>query len=159
MTEQEFQSLPEVLIESEDLFVEGSVNPALIADITDRWSTERSIGAHTVFLGRVRADRHEEGTVSAIEFTTHREMAEKALRNLMIRVAGEHATDRTLLFVQHGLGVIPVGGIPVAVCVATGHRGQAFAICSGILEALKSEVPIYGKELFDNAGHRWKVNR
>ncbi len=148
----------QVLLENDEFFVEGGVPVASLTEILSHWGAEVTVGAHCVFLGQVRADEHPEGIVTAIEFSAHRSVAEKALHALISRVVSEHTCDSVHLFLQHGLGVVPVGSLPVIVAVASGHRAEAFAICRGILEALKSEVPIYGKELFGDEGHRWKVN-
>lgn len=147
-----------VQFENDELLVQGGVPVAALSEVLTRWASLPHLGAHSVFLGQVRADRHPEGVVSAIEFSAHESMAERALRELAPRVAAEHTAEEVRVFLQHGLGELEVGEVPVIVAVATGHRAEAFAVCRGILEALKSEVPIYGKELFGREGHRWKVN-
>jgi molybdopterin synthase catalytic subunit len=47
----------------------------------------------------------------------------------------------------------------VLIVVGTSHRPEAFQLCRDILEVLKREVPIYGKEIAESGSHAWKVNR
>lgn len=116
-------------------------------------------GAVVSFQGVVRADEIAEGTVSAIEFSAHEAMAERAIHDLIARLTTETSSGVPRVYLRHALGRVPVGGVPIVIVVGTGHRAEAFALCGGILEALKHEVPIYGKELTEGGGHHWKVNR
>jgi molybdopterin synthase catalytic subunit len=63
------------------------------------------------------------------------------------------------IYAEHALGVVEVGEAPILIVAGAGHRPAAFEACRSVLEALKSEIPIYGKELFEGSGHRWKENR
>lgn len=157
-TDAKLESSGSVILEHESFLIEGGVPLESLSEVLRLWSGDPEVGAHSLFLGQVRADRHPEGEVTAIEFSAHRHMAERALRALIPRVAAEHTVEAVRVYLQHGLGLIPVGGIAVIVAVASGHRAEAFAICRGILEALKNEVPIYGRELLGGDDYRWKVN-
>lgn len=141
------------------------LTPATLDPITDAWRAEGTMGAVVSFAGVVRADRTDGGAVTAIEFTSHEEMAEQAIAELVARVIAETAGDepeysaapQPRVFLRHALGRVPVGGCPIVIAVATGHRRRAFAICEGVLEALKHEVPIWGREIGTD-GAQWKVN-
>jgi len=129
-----------------------------VAEVSAVFEREPSVGAVVSFTGVVRADSHAEGTVHAIEFTAAEQVAERAVRELIERITVDSPAEQVLVHVEHRLGTVPVGEAPIVIVVGAGHRSETFALCSGILEALKAEVPIYGKELLDSGGSAWKVN-
>jgi molybdopterin synthase catalytic subunit len=142
--------------------VQGPVPRERLTEVTAAFEAIPRVGAVVSFCGVVRADElpdaPEGARVEAIEFSAYEEMAERAIRELCERLAGQTESEAVLLHVEHALGRVPVGEYPIVIVVGTGHRAEAFALCSGVLEALKSEVPIYGKELLDSGGAAWKKN-
>ncbi|MFP4330795.1 MAG: molybdenum cofactor biosynthesis protein MoaE [Spirochaetaceae bacterium] len=152
-------------ITPEVMLSEGPVDPGVVTEATRRFASDGRFGGIASFTGIVRADETGEGRVRAIEFTAYQEMAETGLRELINRVvdeslaAGSENAGPVRVHLEHALGEVAVGEAPVIIVVATGHREEAFAICRGILEALKQEIPIYGKELLEGEGYRWKKNR
>ncbi|MFW6338516.1 MAG: molybdenum cofactor biosynthesis protein MoaE [Alkalispirochaetaceae bacterium] len=133
-----------------------------ISQVLSRWAEDSRIGGVTSFAGVVRADKTEDGKVSSIEFSAYQEMAEPGIRAMAERIAAEVVEEHggpVRLYVEHALGPVRVGEIPIVIVAGAGHRPAAFELCRSVLEALKSEIPIYGKELFEDAGHRWKENR
>ena len=148
-----------VTVSPNAFLTEESLNHDRIVGVADTWREDPRVGAVVSFSGVVRGDSLGEATVRAIEFSAHREMAEQAIKELIDRLTREIDSSVVRVYLQHALGTVPVGGIPIIIVVATSHRREAFGLCSAILEALKSEVPIYGKELTDGGDHRWKENR
>ena len=146
-------------IEPEAFLADEVLTQASVKSVTDAWSADPRLGAVVSFAGVVRGDTVDGSPVSAIEFTAHREMAEKSIRSLVDRLVAETTSETIKVYAQHALGRVPRGGIPIIIVVGTSHRREAFDLCSGILETLKQEVPIYGKELTDSGGHSWKENR
>ena len=57
--------------------------------------------------------------------------------------------------VVHRLGDVPVGEASVIVVVSSAHRGPAFEACRYLMDRLKSEVPIWKREVADLAGIRY----
>lgn len=135
------------------------ISQATVDTVSGAFRADARIGAVVSFQGVVRADDIPEGRVTAIEFSAHEEMAERAIGGLIARAVAEISQPAVRVYLRHALGTVPVGGIPIVIVVGTGHRREAFTLCSGILEALKSEVPIYGKELTDAGDYAWKQNR
>jgi molybdopterin synthase catalytic subunit len=39
------------------------------------------------------------------------------------------------------------------------HRKEAMAACEEVVERIKKELPIWGKELFDDNQYQWKENK
>lgn len=155
----------DLILTPEVILREGARPVSLLSQLSGRFASDSRIGGIATFAGIVRADEIDGRRVRAIEFSAYREMAEPALRELVSRVAAESLARRegeggpVRVHLEHALGEVAVGEAPVVIVVGTGHREEAFSICRGILEALKKEIPIYGKELFDEDGYRWKENR
>ena len=130
----------------------------IVEEVSAEFRADISVGAVVSFSGVVRADKTEAGTVSAIEFSAHEEMAEGSIHRLLERLLAREEFADAHVYVRHAVGTVPVGGIPIVIVVGAGHRREAFALCSEVLEALKAEVPIYGKELTADGGYVWKTN-
>lgn len=148
-----------VHLEPDHHLTQETLKADVVGSITRRWESDPRLGAVVSFAGVVRGDRIESGVVESIEFSAHEEMAEKSVRALVERLASEVSSDTVRVYLQHTLGTVPRGGIPLIIVIGTSHRREAFKLCSDILEALKQEVPIYGKEIADSGGHSWKVNQ
>ena len=73
-----------------DFFIEGAISPAFIADNIARHSSKKNIGAHDIFLGQVRQDIIEGKVVKAIEYSSHKEMAEKELERIREEIIVKH---------------------------------------------------------------------
>lgn len=138
------------------IFLEGAIPYEFIADSIAKHQSKHSIGAHNIFLGQVRADEVEGKKVSAIEFTAYEEMAlEKAHE---IREAAFEKFDLTCLHIYHSLGNVAVGGVCIFVFVSAPRRKQVYEATEWLVNQVKTEVPIFGKEIFENEESQWKVN-
>jgi molybdopterin synthase catalytic subunit len=141
-----------------DIFVEGPIDPAFIATSIARHATCTDIGAHEIFLGQVRADAIDGRQVTAIEYTAYREMALD--RMTAIR---EEAFARwpvlTCLHVHHSLGIIKAGELCFMVFASAPHRAAAREAVAWVVDRIKAELPIFGREVFSDSSHGWKVNR
>lgn len=122
----------------------------------ERFAAHPHVGGQLVFLGQIRADEIDAGTVRGIEYTAYESMARTALAGIAERAGREGSLIDVV--VRHSLGYVPVGGTSLLIAVATGHRDEAYRLSRFILEAVKAEVPIYGREITDDES-RWKINR
>lgn len=138
------------------VFIEGAVSPSFIADAIAKHSTKTNIGAHSIFLGQVRNDKIDEQEVAAIEYTTYREMAEEKFYE--IREDAFKKYSIICLHIYHSLGMVNAGEINLFVFVSSMHRKDAIDACEEILERIKKEVPVWGKEIFGNESFQWKIN-
>jgi molybdopterin synthase catalytic subunit len=138
------------------VFLEGSISPEFIADSIAKHQGKHSIGAHNIFLGQVRADAVGDQKVVAIEYTTYEEMANEKLHE--IRESAFEKFDLTCLHIYHSLGTVKVGEICIFVFVSAKRRKQVYEATEYLVNKVKEEVPIFGKEILDNADHHWKVN-
>ena len=105
-------------------------------------------GAVVVFWGAVRST--EDGReITGIEYEAHRAMAEHQMR-LVAENAAEKFGVREI-FLRHRIGFVPAAEPSVAVRVASGHRGAAFAASQWIMDELKRVVPIWKHPVFKEA--------
>lgn len=140
-----------------NVFVQGAISPAFIADSIAKHSTKKNIGAHDIFLGQVRNDNIDGKTVQAIEYTSYQEMAEEKLCEIREGAFGKF--NLTCMHIYHSLGKVNAGEICLFVFVSSAHRADAFEACRWLVEEIKANVPIWGKELFTDETHVWKENK
>ncbi len=138
------------------VFVEGPISPQFIADSIAKHSTKTGIGAHDIFLGQVRNDLKDGKEVKAIEYSAYIEMAEMALFEIREAAFSEH--NLVCMHIYHSLGKVNKGEICLFVFVSAKHRKDAFEACRSIVEKIKADVPIWGKELFEDETGAWKEN-
>jgi molybdopterin synthase catalytic subunit len=140
------------------VFVEGPISPEFIAKSIASHQSKTNIGAHAIFLGQIRADEKESGVVSGIEYTAYEEMANDVFYE--IREAAFSKFELTCLHIYHSLGLVPTGEISLFVFVSSPHRRAAFEASEFIVEEIKNNAPIFGKELVGEGGDfQWKENR
>ena len=140
-----------------NIFVEGAISAQKIADSIQSHATKTDIGAHSIFLGQVRADEKDGKTVASIEYTTYQEMALEKMHEIRERVFAKY--DLTCMHVYHSLGNILVGEICLFVFTSSKHRKMAIDACNELVEAIKFELPVWGKEIFQDQTTVWKENK
>jgi len=138
------------------VFVNGAVSPQFIADSIAKHSSKTNIGAHDIFLGQVRNDVIENKTVQAIDYSAYEEMAEDKFHE--IREAAFAKFELSCMHIYHSLGKVKAGEISLFVFVSSKHRTSAFDACRWIVEEIKANVPIFGKEIFEDDTFAWKEN-
>ena len=138
------------------VFKDGPILPEFISDSIAKHSTKHDIGAHSIFLGQVRNDVINDQEVQAIEYTAYPDMAEDVL--YQIREDAFVQFNLTCLHIYHSLGVVKVGEVSLFVFTSSKHRKDAIEACSYLVERIKKEVPIWGKEIFQNQDYKWKSN-
>jgi len=139
------------------LFLRGPIPAQKVADDLQKHSTKTAIGAHSIFLGQVRADQHENGLVQAIEYTAYEEMALSKMEEIREAIFAKY--DLSCMHVYHSLGTVAVGEICLFVFVSSKHRKNAIDACAEMVEQIKKDLPIWGKEIYANSETTWKVNQ
>ncbi len=138
------------------VFVNGAVSPQFIADSIAKHSSKLNIGAHNIFLGQVRADEINGKTVQSIDYSAYDEMAEEKFHE--IRETAFEKFNLTCLHIYHSKGIVRAGEISLFVFVSSKHRDIVFDACHWIVEEIKANVPIFGKEIFEDQNYIWKQN-
>ena len=143
--------------EIKNVFVQGAISPEFIANSIAKHQSKTTIGAHNIFLGQVRADRIEGQEVTAIEYSAYDEMANQKFHE--IREATFAKFNLSCMHIYHSLGKVKVGEICLFVFVSSAHRKEVFDALHHVVEEIKNQVPIFGKELFKDDSYQWKVNK
>jgi molybdopterin synthase catalytic subunit len=140
------------------VFVSGPISPQFIAESIAKHQSKTTIGAHSIFLGQIRADKKDGGVVTGIEYSAYADMAEGVFQQ--IREASFEKYELTCMHIYHSLGLVPVGEVSLFVFVSSPHRRATFEALEYIVEEVKAKVPIFGKEMIGEAGeYEWKENR
>ena len=142
--------------DQKNIFVQGAIRPEVIRTAIAELQTKTDVGAQAMFLGQVRADEIDGKEVTGIEYTAYESMALNKFED--IRTAAFAEFDIRSMQVNHSLGLVPTGEICLFVLVASPHRRVAFEASEFVVEKIKAEVPVFGKELLDDTTHQWKVN-
>lgn len=113
---------------------------------------DTSAGAVTTFVGRVRDhDPDAAAAVVALEYSAHPD-AEAALRRIAESAVG---SSRALVAVSHRIGRLEVGDAAVVIAVAAAHRAQAFDVCRAIIETIKTELPVWKRQVEADGTATW----
>ena len=138
------------------VFQEGPISSEKIATSIAHHQVKTNIGAHDIFLGQVRADSIDGKEVKAIDYTAYEDMAEQEFHK--IREAAFEKYDLTCMHIYHSLGIVKAGEICLFVFTSSKHRAMAMDACRYIVEEIKANVPVFGREVFEDETHQWKVN-
>lgn len=140
-----------------DIFVQGAISAGFVGENIQKHSTKTDIGAHSIFLGQVRADTMLNKTVAAIDYTAYKEMALEKMDEIRSTIFEKY--ELTCMHVYHSLGTVAAGEICLFVFTSSKHRKTAIDACSETVELIKSDLPVWGKEIFDDDSYIWKTNQ
>ena len=138
------------------VMVDGAISPAFIGESIAKHSSKKDIGAHSIFLGQVRNDIINDKKVKAIDYTSYLEMAEEKFHE--IREDAFKKYSLTCMHIYHSIGKVNAGEISLFVFTSSVHRKDAIKACEEIVEKIKKEVPVWGKEIFEDESSQWKIN-
>jgi molybdopterin synthase catalytic subunit len=139
------------------IFVRGAISPAFVADKIAAHQTKTTIGGHSIFLGQVRADTIEHKRVVAVDYTSYEPMALEQMAAIRETIITKYSLN--CMHVYHSLGKIASGEICLFVFTSAPHRKAAIEACSETVERLKAELPVWGKEIFEDDSFQWKKNQ
>ncbi|MCY0977343.1 molybdenum cofactor biosynthesis protein MoaE [Chryseobacterium wangxinyae] len=140
-----------------NIFTNGAISPAFIAESIAKHSSKKDIGAHSIFLGQIREDIIEGKTVQAIDYTAYEDMVLEKMHEIREEIFLKY--DLTCMHIYHSLGIVKSGEICLFVFTSSKHRIAATEACNEIVERIKSELQIWGREIFNDESHQWKVNK
>ena len=140
-----------------DIFVDGPIDPQFVATSLAKHATRLDIGAHELFLGQVRADDKDGLAVEAIDYTAYRDMALERMTDIR-EEAFTKWPSMTCLHVHHSLGRIPAGQLCFFVFASAPHRQAAREAVAWVVDRIKADLPIFGREVLSDSTHVWKRN-
>ncbi|BDZ46242.1 molybdenum cofactor biosynthesis protein MoaE [Naasia aerilata] len=107
-------------------------------------------GALVTFRGVVR-DADEGRGVLALDYSAHPE-AERFLRESCERIAAETGLTVAAL---HRVGNLRIGDVALVAAVAAPHRAEAFAACGRLVDDIKTSVPIWKRQHYEDGVSDW----
>ena len=127
-----------------------TVSP-LDVDAHEREVGHRAAGAVVSFRGVVRDHDHGRG-VTLLEYEAH-PSAEAVLKEIAAEI--EAIPEVYAVAVSHRVGRLDVGEVALAAAVSTAHRAAAFAACQRLVEEVKSRLPVWKRQVFDDGTEEW----
>ncbi|GAB12555.1 molybdenum cofactor biosynthesis protein MoaE [Arthrobacter globiformis] len=128
-------------------------------------------GAVVSFSGVVR--NHDGGKpVDRLSYTAHptaRKVLDDVVAQLVAEQAGAAGADGAAsggadgagavppvrIWVAHRVGPLEIGDPALVCAVSAAHRGQAFAVCSELVDRVKAQVPIWKEQFFSDGTVEW----
>jgi molybdopterin synthase catalytic subunit/molybdopterin converting factor small subunit len=129
-------------------WVRVTAEPLSLDALVERVRDPRA-GAVVTFQGVTRE-------VESLEYEAYREMAAERLARIAAEAVGDHGLCAAA--VEHRVGTVPLSEPSVAVAVSAAHRDEAFAGARQIIDRVKTEAPIWKKEVEDGEA-RWVEGR
>ncbi|UKA64127.1 molybdenum cofactor biosynthesis protein MoaE [Arthrobacter sp. FW306-04-A] len=127
-----------------------SVDQAIAAVESD------TAGAVVSFSGVVR--NHDGGKpVDRLSYSAH-PTAHQVMADVVAQLVAEHsgeAAQPVLIWAAHRIGMLEIGEPALVCAVAAAHRGQAFAVCSELVDRIKAQVPIWKEQFFSDGTVEW----
>ena len=129
-----------------------SVDQAIAAVESD------TAGAVVSFSGVVR--NHDGGkAVERLSYSAH-PTAHQVMADVVARLVAEQAgvgsaTQPVRIWAAHRIGMLEIGDPALVCAVSAAHRGQAFAVCSELVDRIKAEVPIWKEQFFSDGTVEW----
>jgi molybdopterin synthase catalytic subunit len=134
-----------------------SVDQAIAAVESD------TAGAVVSFSGVVR--NHDAGkSVERLSYSAH-PTAHQVMADVVARLVAEQdaSGDRggdavrqpVRIWAAHRIGMLEIGDPALVCAVSAAHRGQAFAVCSELVDRIKEQVPIWKEQFFSDGTVEW----
>ncbi len=143
--------------ENKNFFIEGNISASIVERDISNHSKKLNIGAHTTFLGQVRADEINGKKVIGIEYSAYTDMANKKLMEIKEEFIRKYSL--TCLHIYHSIGFVKAGGISLFVLASSAHRSDAINCLHELIDKIKNQVPVWGKEILEDSSYTWKENQ
>jgi molybdopterin synthase catalytic subunit len=114
--------------------------------------SDDSAGATVLFLGTVR-NHNDEYAVSGIYYEVYIRMAEEAMAKIEEETVNKWNLKK--FAAVHRVGNLKIGEVSVAIAVSSEHRAEAFDAGRYAIDRIKTEVPIWKKEMISSEGGIW----
>lgn len=144
-------------VKNKSVFIQGAISSERIANTTVKHHSKKGIGGYKKNLEQVSADEIDGKPEQAIDYSPHNSMAEKIFDQ--IKSAAFKQYDLIEIYIYHSIGLVKSEEIYLFAMVFTWHRDESYAASRNVVEEIKTKVPIFGKELFEDNSYVWKQNR
>jgi molybdopterin synthase catalytic subunit len=109
-------------------------------------------GATVLFLGSVR-NHNDDYAVSGIHYEAYIKMAHETMAKIEAEAIKRWNLKK--FAVVHRIGNLKIGEVSVAIAVSSEHRAEAFEAGRYAIDRIKTEVPIWKKEMTAEKGGIW----
>ncbi|HEY4347968.1 MAG TPA: molybdenum cofactor biosynthesis protein MoaE [Gaiellaceae bacterium] len=124
--------------------------PVTLDAVVTEVATEEA-GAIATFSGTAR--RHSRGrVVEYLDYEGYEGMAEEMMAKLAAALKERY--DLHEIAIHHRVGRVALGEPSVVIAVSASHRADALAACKDAIDILKTDVPLWKKEVYDG-GEEW----
>jgi len=117
-------------------------------------ASAENLGGIAVFIGTVRAsasvDVNSTKPVMRLDYEAHPELAHARLKEIAEDAASKWDVQKVVAI--HRTGSCNLGDPTVVVACGSPHRRDALEACRWIIDTIKSEVPIWKREVYADAG-------
>ncbi|MEW6144659.1 MAG: molybdenum cofactor biosynthesis protein MoaE [Thermodesulfobacteriota bacterium] len=121
-----------------------------------------SSGSFLIFEGIVRNDHTAQKSstgkavkrVVSITYSAYEEMAEREINKIVLSAMEKFRLHDVVL--RHRIGEVNVGETAFFVAVSSGHRKESIAGIDFIIDEVKSKVPVWKLENYDDGTESWK---
>ncbi|MEO5780903.1 MULTISPECIES: molybdenum cofactor biosynthesis protein MoaE [Arthrobacter] len=117
-------------------------------------------GAVVSFSGVVR--NHDGGKhVMRLSYSAH-PSAHQVMADVVAALVAEHTPGHgtadaqpVRIWAAHRIGMLEIGDPALVCAVSAAHRGQAFEVCSELVDRIKARVPIWKEQFFADGTVEW----
>ena len=113
---------------------------------------DNAAGATVLFLGTVR-DHNDDYDISAIYYEAYIKMAQETMAKIEAEAIKRWNLKK--FAAVHRIGNLKIGEVSVAIAVSSEHRAEAFEAGKYAIDRIKTEVPIWKKEMTSGKGGVW----
>lgn len=127
--------------------IDGEILPHNLRD-----TTLDQVGGIVTFEGRVR-NSNQGRKVTKLEYEAFPEMAELEGRKILQEARGLFQIEEA--YCVHRTGSLTIRDLAVWIVVYAKHREAAFRACEYIIDQIKTRVPIWKKEFYEDGQTDW----
>lgn len=109
-------------------------------------------GALVTFQGTVRRFSGDTEVVS-LHYEAYEDMALKKMNGIISEAREKYGLND--VNVVHRIGDLGLEEDSVVICVSSAHREDAFKACKHIIDAIKTDVPIWKQDVTDSGEKKW----
>ncbi len=109
-------------------------------------------GANVLFCGTTRRLTGQRETTQ-LEYDCYAAMAVRKMTDLAEVARSKWPIEK--VSIVHRIGTVPVGQSSIAIAVSSPHRADAFAAGEWLIDNLKTQVPIWKKEVWADGTTEW----
>jgi MoaE-MoaD fusion protein len=127
-----------------------SDEPLSIERVVDEVRDDEA-GAIATFAGTTRNNSRGR-RVTRLEYEAYEGMAENVMRGIAEDLRTRYNVSNVAI--HHRIGTVGIGETSVVIAVSAPHRADALAACRDAIDALKEQVPLWKKEVYEG-GEEW----